>query len=694
MKKMKNVYQLFPAILGMLVIVSPAQALTDPTTNEQIPTTTSQVVQQSSPSSSFGSSIGWRLISNKDIAKNAGIAYSKLSLRRSISSGDLKFRIVGHDNIKKNGVKHENIGSGAVKSDNIKDETIVNKDISEDASIEGTKINPDFGSQDISTTGMLTVGELDVTGLSTLDSLDVTNNATVGGTLGVTGLTTATGGIDMDGSTLTDNDGIVNVEDNLNVNGTLDVTGLSTLDSLDVTNNATVGGTLGVTGLTTATGGIDMDGSTLADSDGTVNIDDNLDVNGNITMNNVGDIITNLSNIVNIGDGTDDGIYLRGYTSVYGTLDAWGTITDNNDSIVTIGDGVDDVVSLNGNTDVNGTLDVTGLTTATGGIDMNGSALADNDGTVDVTNNATVGGILDVTGAVTADAGVTVDNSTFDGNTITTTSGTNFGINTSAGNDNIRLNAGSGDIDVTGREHIAGNIEPRTDSTYDLGATGTRWSTIYADTLNYSSALTDSNAAGNNAAVNMGNGESDTVTITANTSITDSQWSVSAAGAAAFASETVGGNNVVTVGDNGTVTSAMIQNGTIVGGDLASNITISTTGDVTASDLRANNNLTVINDVNLGNGGGDTVTIAGTLQANGPTNLGNNNADTVTIEGNVTTAGSPSIDLRSASDLRIPRGTSPSSGDACSTAGAIRIDTDAVAASRIIWCNGSNWQQP
>ena len=60
----------------------------------------------------------------------------------------------------------------------------------------------------------------------------VKNNATVGGTLGVTGATT-TNGITNTGNVDTD---------------TLSTTGLATLNSVGVTNNATVGGTLGVSG--------------------------------------------------------------------------------------------------------------------------------------------------------------------------------------------------------------------------------------------------------------------------------------------------------------------------------------------------------------------------------------------------------------------------------------------------------------
>jgi hypothetical protein len=117
----------------------------------------------------------------------------------------------------------------------------------------------------VSASGNATVGgTLGVTGASTLDSLGVTNNATVGGTLGVTGASTL------------DSLGVTN---NATVGGTLGVTGASTLDSLGVTNNATVGGTLGVTGASTlgsvtASGAVQFNGGATVPTGQTLTITD------------------------------------------------------------------------------------------------------------------------------------------------------------------------------------------------------------------------------------------------------------------------------------------------------------------------------------------------------------------------------------------------------------------------------------
>jgi len=110
-------------------------------------------------------------------------------------------------------------------------------------------------------TGPATFGTVTGTTVVVNDGLTVQTNATVGGTLGVTG--PATFGT-VTGTTVVVNDGLT-VQTNATVGGTLGVTGVTTLgtvtgttvvvnDGLTVQTNATVGGTLGVTGVTTLNG--------------------------------------------------------------------------------------------------------------------------------------------------------------------------------------------------------------------------------------------------------------------------------------------------------------------------------------------------------------------------------------------------------------------------------------------------------
>lgn len=102
---------------------------------------------------------------------------------------------------------------------------IINSDVNANAAIEGTKIVPNFGNQNISTTGNTAIGGvLGVSGLATLNSVAVTTNATVGGNLNVTGTTTTAA---ISATTI-------------NASGTLGVLGATTLSA-----------TLGVTGVVT-----------------------------------------------------------------------------------------------------------------------------------------------------------------------------------------------------------------------------------------------------------------------------------------------------------------------------------------------------------------------------------------------------------------------------------------------------------
>lgn len=95
-------------------------------------------------------------------------------------------------------------------------------------------------------TGVIVTGTLSSSGASTLASLGVTGNATVGGTLGVTGVATFTTNATVGGTLGVT--GVATLSNNATVGGTLGVTGVTTLS-----NNATVGGTLGVTGAVTLT---------------------------------------------------------------------------------------------------------------------------------------------------------------------------------------------------------------------------------------------------------------------------------------------------------------------------------------------------------------------------------------------------------------------------------------------------------
>jgi len=182
-------------------------------------------------------------------------------------------------------------------------------------------------------------GTLGVSGVSTLNSAVITTSATVGTTLGVTGATTLSSTLGVTGvSTL--NSAVVTtsatVGTTLGVTGattlssTLGVTGVSTLNSLTVTNGATVGTTLGVTGNTTLTGTLAHGG--LSPSSGT-NVDQLVTVN-DISLVVTADWVNTSVNFAELATGsyiiqvsTNNNEYYTGIMSWY-SANIDSTVTD------------------------------------------------------------------------------------------------------------------------------------------------------------------------------------------------------------------------------------------------------------------------------------------------------------------------------------------------------------------------------
>jgi len=199
-------------------------------------------------------------IDNANIASNAAIDLTKLA------TGALPTAIT-------------------VTSANISDLSIVNADINASAAIQGTKISPDFGSQNIVTTGTLSSNDITVTDLNPQISLVDSNN-------------------DSDFQ-LVLNQGIFRIRDTTNnhtdrltiaSNGTVGVIGnLDVGAGIDVTGNITVTGT--VDGRDVAADGTKLDGieanainasntaitNKLPLAGGTIT--GNLTVGGNFTVN-------------------------------------------------------------------------------------------------------------------------------------------------------------------------------------------------------------------------------------------------------------------------------------------------------------------------------------------------------------------------------------------------------------------------
>lgn len=206
-------------------------------------------------------------------------------------------------------------------------------------------------------------------------------------------------------------------------------------------------------------------------------------------------------------------------------------------------------------------------------------------------NALTVNGLLDANGAVDlGDVGtevVNIDSANWeiDGATGDAILGNidvgNIDVNDTIGNSvgtEVVLGDGVDDTII-----MDGNVEP--DTTETMGTSGSRWSTIFADTLNYSTAITDANT--NNTTVTFGNDAiNDNVTIIANTAITDSQWSVTNTGNANFAN--INSTSIGAVTPSSGIFTALSANGNVILGDNVGPDTIQ-----------------------LGSGNNDTVVIAG-----------------------------------------------------------------------------------
>lgn len=86
-------------------------------------------------------------------------------------------RSVTTNHIRDNAVTMDKLAGGVlptditISTDNITGNTIVNNDISNSAAIAGTKVSPDFGSQDVTTTGDVSATDATISGTATISGL-------------------------------------------------------------------------------------------------------------------------------------------------------------------------------------------------------------------------------------------------------------------------------------------------------------------------------------------------------------------------------------------------------------------------------------------------------------------------------------------------------------------------------------------
>ncbi len=301
------------------------------------------------------------------------------------------------------------------------------------------------GTDGITNAGAISgVTTLGTSGLATLNSASVTNNATVGGTLGVTGNTTLS---------------------------TVSTSGLATLNSASVTNNATVGGTFGVTGNTSlstvSTSGLATLNSASVTNNATVG--GTLGVTGNTT----------LSTVSTSGLATLNSASVTNNATVGGTLGVTGNTTLS--TVSTSGLATLNSASVTNNATVGGTLGVTGNTTlstvSTSGLATLNSA--------SITNNATVGGTLGVTGATTLN-GATAVNNTFSVDTNgAAAGGTRLTVDATAAT--VTSTNGNTSSTVNNNGHILTHFDGVNTNSVEIGATQT--GSIGANTFDYGTTV-------------------------------------------------------------------------------------------------------------------------------------------------------------------------------------------------------------
>ena len=288
-----------------------------------------------------------------------------------------------------------------------------------DAATDTVTVNADVASNLIpDATGTRNLGsstmewnDIFIDGTATVDTLTVDENATVAGTLDVTGNT----GIDGDFDINTDKFTVASATGNTLVAGTLDVNGATTVvgavditGDTDITGNGLVSGTLAVGGATGIDGNFDIntDKFTVAASTGNTVIAGTLDVSGAFGMDGDFDVNTNKFTVA----------AATGNTAIAGTLDVTGNQTNTGDLTVNgntvLGDAATDTVTLNADVASNIIPDTTSTYTIGDSSNYWSHGYIDaitTSGDVGVGGNVTITGDLTVSGTTTTVNSTTVE---------------------------------------------------------------------------------------------------------------------------------------------------------------------------------------------------------------------------------------------------------------------------------------------
>ena len=157
---------------------------------------------------------------------NGAVTNSKLG-DDSITAAKIDNGAVGTDALATDAVTQAKIADGAVNAARLADDAVINAKVASDAAIAGTKISPDFGSQNITTSGGV-VQAAAMTIQAGTPALNFTETDAdpdyriilLGGQLRIQDVTNS-----YANRFLLSSDGTIDVENNLNVGAGLDVTG-------------------------------------------------------------------------------------------------------------------------------------------------------------------------------------------------------------------------------------------------------------------------------------------------------------------------------------------------------------------------------------------------------------------------------------------------------------------------------------
>jgi len=226
-------------------------------------------------------------------------------------------------------IGEENIADGAVRTEHIQDGAIVNADINASAAIAGSKISPDFGSQNIVTTGTLGSGDLTIT--SSLPKISLTDSG------------------DNPDYEITNTNGSLNFKDTTN-----DATRISIQSSATtIANNLDCGAGVDVTGNITVTGTVDgrdiaTDGSKLdgiaAQATNVTNNNQLTNGAGYLTQVDTSDITNNAVSLDKLVDIAQNRIIGR---VASGSGDATTLTAANVRTMINVADGATNVTNTN-----------------------------------------------------------------------------------------------------------------------------------------------------------------------------------------------------------------------------------------------------------------------------------------------------------------------------------------------------------